>query len=79
MEVLETSAYLDEAEERRTHQRHAKIATLAYFLWCCGGRRIGYAEVDWCISEHMIETASFRTGATVDPINTLTSRNVCRP
>lgn len=79
MEVPEMSTHLDQAEERRDHQRHAKIATLAYSLWCWGGRRIGYADVDWCISEYMIDTASFRTGATVDPIHTLASRNVCRP
>lgn len=62
MEALQTAAHLEKAEERRIHQRHAKIATLAYFLWCWGGRRNGYADVDWRISEHIFETASFRTG-----------------
>lgn len=53
---------VEQVRDHIVQQRHAKIEKLAYFLWCCGGRRNGYADDDWCIAEHLFDTASFRTG-----------------
>ena len=69
MEVLQPSARIEQAEERRIHERHAKIATLAYFLSCCGGRRNGTADVDGCISR--IYSRLLHSGLPLESVKTL--------
>lgn len=61
-QAVQPCAQVEQKENRRIEQRHGKIAKLAYFLWCCGGCRNGYADTDWRIAEHIFDTASFRTG-----------------